>query len=247
MNLAKAPRSVILVLALMAVVSFGVGLWLEFFRGDWLQNHPYLSDLLSGVTGFSTSALVAVVALNAVIRRARVKQWSVEMARSLQDAAHGATRIANAVRSLVGEPRFGDADSMRTDPLIGLKQVADDIRSRGPRVGQLTDVQADEWRTLLRRVGRFTSLVMPRIVTAFDCHENPQIVGPWRTIESDVALLTQAQDHRGYAGQRETVIARRMCHALVTLLDAIAQSPVIADNYRMALRDLPPEPRTAET
>jgi hypothetical protein len=47
MNLAKAPRSVILVLALMAVVSFGVGLWLEFFQGEWLQNHPYLSDLLS--------------------------------------------------------------------------------------------------------------------------------------------------------------------------------------------------------
>jgi hypothetical protein len=76
--------------------------------------------------------------------------------RSLREAVSGATRIANTVRSLIGEPSYGQADWMKTDPLGGLKHLAEDIRSRAPRLGPQADAQSDEWRALLRRVGRFT-------------------------------------------------------------------------------------------
>jgi hypothetical protein len=82
-----------------------------------------LSNLLSGVTGFSTSALAAVVALNVVFRRARIKQWRVEMVRSLQAAASSAEGIVNVLGSLVGEPPYGDADWMRDDVLSGLRRL----------------------------------------------------------------------------------------------------------------------------
>lgn len=246
MNLAKAPRSVILVLALMAVLSFGVGLWLEFFRGEWLQNHPYLSDILSGVTGFSTSALVAVVALNAVIRRARIKQWSVEMVRSLQAAASSAEGIANAVRSLVGEPRHENVDWLRTDLLSELKRLAGDIGSRAAGLDRQIDTQPEDWQALQRRVARFTSHVMPRIVNAFEAHEDPNILGPWRNIENDLTILNQVQEHSAYTRDRQADLGRQVCRLMSQLLVAIAQSPAIVDNYRMAIRDLPPELRMAE-
>jgi len=230
----------------MATLSFAAGLWLELAHRDELQGHPYFSNLLSGVTGFSTSALAAVVALNVVVRRARIKQWRVEMVRSMQAAASSAEGIANALASLVGEPRLGDADWMRDDVLRGLTGLATDIRSKSRSLSMDATTQPEDWQTLIRRVTRFTTYVMPRVDKAFEPGEDPRIVAPWQNIENDLGMLGQLGSDRGYGNARQMNTARHMCERVADLLEAITQNKSLAETYRQAASDLPAELRLSE-
>lgn len=48
----RLPPSVLVGLAALAVSTFGIGLLLEFVALGFLQQHPYIVNLLSGATGF---------------------------------------------------------------------------------------------------------------------------------------------------------------------------------------------------
>jgi hypothetical protein len=60
----QLPKSLIAALSALSVVSFGTSMYLEQFRLGFLQSHPISVNLLSGVVGFSTAALMAGVVFN---------------------------------------------------------------------------------------------------------------------------------------------------------------------------------------
>lgn len=57
----KLPRSLVVTLALISAVSFGISEYLEWFHLAWLERHPITTNLLSGVVGFSSATLVVAV------------------------------------------------------------------------------------------------------------------------------------------------------------------------------------------
>lgn len=246
MDLTKAPRSIVVVLSLMAAISFAAGVWLEFAHRGELQNHPYFSNLLSGVTGFSTSALAAVVVLNVVVHKARNKRWGVQMVRSLQAAASSAEGIANVLATLVGEPPLGNADWMQDDLLTGLVRLATEIRSRSRNLDPNIAPQPEDWQTLIRRVTRFTAYVMPRIEPAFNLGEDPKIVAPLQDVENDLGMLGHLGGYGTYGNTRQNHTAQRMCARLADLLEAIAQNSSVVADYREAAANLPNELRLSE-
>lgn len=63
------PRTVIVLLAAFSVVSFAVGSTLEMMRPDVLFRHPYWVNLLSGMTGFTTSGFIISVLFRRIQRR----------------------------------------------------------------------------------------------------------------------------------------------------------------------------------
>jgi hypothetical protein len=57
----KLPRGLIFILALTAAGSFALSMYLENYHLAFLQNHPISVNLISGVVGFSTAALVVSI------------------------------------------------------------------------------------------------------------------------------------------------------------------------------------------
>jgi len=70
----RIPRSLILVLATIAVLSFAVSLYLEFRQLNFLQAHPIMVNLISGVVGFSSGFLTLSIGVNWFLER----QWIIE-------------------------------------------------------------------------------------------------------------------------------------------------------------------------
>lgn len=63
------PRTIIVLLAVFSVVSFAAGSALEMMRPDLLLRHPYWGNLLSGVTGFTTSGFIISALFRRIQRR----------------------------------------------------------------------------------------------------------------------------------------------------------------------------------
>lgn len=72
----RLPRSVAWSLLAIALSSFLAGVGWERFAAGTMQAHPYLVNLLSGLTGFSTSALVVTLGVDRFLRRDHVRRWN---------------------------------------------------------------------------------------------------------------------------------------------------------------------------
>jgi hypothetical protein len=87
---------------------------------------------------------------------------------------------------------------------------------------------------------------MPRIEKAFDTGEDPTIAATWRNIETDLGLLGRLGSDISYGSDRQIGTARRMCERLADLLDAITLNKPVAETYRAAASNLPPELRLSD-
>ena len=63
------PRTIIVLLAVFSIASFAAGSALEMARPDLLFRHPYWVNLLSGMTGFTTSGFIISVLFRRIQRR----------------------------------------------------------------------------------------------------------------------------------------------------------------------------------
>ncbi|TDC84865.1 hypothetical protein E1193_04725 [Micromonospora sp. KC606] len=75
----RLPRAVAWGLFGIALSSLLAGVGWETFAGGTMQEHPYLVNVLSGLTGFSTSALVVTLGVNRFLRRDHVRRWGPAM------------------------------------------------------------------------------------------------------------------------------------------------------------------------
>lgn len=57
----RIPRPLIFALLALSFCSFGFSFWMENKHLTWLQDHPIMTNLISGVVGFSTAFLVVAV------------------------------------------------------------------------------------------------------------------------------------------------------------------------------------------
>ncbi len=77
------PRALLVGLALLALTSFSVSVYLEFHELDYLQSHPIMVNLISGVVGFSSGFLTLSIVINWLIER----KWIIDRLVRLDDAA----------------------------------------------------------------------------------------------------------------------------------------------------------------
>ncbi|WP_412537767.1 hypothetical protein R8Z50_18060 [Longispora sp. K20-0274] len=70
----KAPPALLRILFVIAVVSFGVGMYLEQRQLDWLGRHPISANLLTSVIGFATGGLVVAIFFNWIRERDQARR-----------------------------------------------------------------------------------------------------------------------------------------------------------------------------
>ncbi|MFI5491344.1 hypothetical protein [Actinoplanes sp. NPDC051859] len=70
----RLPAKILFSLAFLAFASLAAGLWLESSSLRFLQGHPYLVNLLSSITGFSTSILVVALGFNWLTSKERIRK-----------------------------------------------------------------------------------------------------------------------------------------------------------------------------
>jgi hypothetical protein len=75
----KIPKRILPVLGFLSLTSFLLGIYLEGQHLQTLERHPYLSNVLSGVTGFCTSALVITVVIDQYVNKERLEQYAPEI------------------------------------------------------------------------------------------------------------------------------------------------------------------------
>lgn len=70
----RAPRVVLWTLVFVLISSFALSVYLEQRALPWLQDHPIMVNLLSGVVGFSAAFLVVALVFNWFAERESVDQ-----------------------------------------------------------------------------------------------------------------------------------------------------------------------------
>ena len=69
----KAPPALLRILFAIAVLAFGLSMYLEQRQLDWLQRHPISTSLLTSVVGFATGGLVVAIFFNWIRERDRAR------------------------------------------------------------------------------------------------------------------------------------------------------------------------------
>ena len=69
----KAPPALLRVLFAIAVLAFGLSMYLEQRQLAWLQRHPISTSLLTSVVGFATGGLVVAIFFNWIRERDRAR------------------------------------------------------------------------------------------------------------------------------------------------------------------------------
>lgn len=83
----KLPRPLLLALVIISITSFTLSLYVEIYHLPFLQNHPIMANLLSGVVGFSTAAIVVGIGFNRFHVRANI-QASRRLIKPIADVAN---------------------------------------------------------------------------------------------------------------------------------------------------------------
>jgi hypothetical protein len=184
----RLPPSVIRALAAVAALTFLAGLCLEQTALDFLQRHPYIVNLLSGLTGFSISALVVAIFFDRAITAERAEQWRS----AAWNAAKTWHRHIHAIEALIDapstEPQSGEDDfRAHREHQFGLRAdvLTDIVRARGG-VGLLLANEARLPRSIPFRepggeeafIGQAQALadhVLDPIVKAFDAAGDPEV------------------------------------------------------------------------
>jgi hypothetical protein len=69
----RLPLSLIIILAVAALVSSFFAVYAENEHLDFLQNHPIVTNLISGIVGFSFASLTVAIVFNSFVSRSRLK------------------------------------------------------------------------------------------------------------------------------------------------------------------------------
>ncbi|MGB2568440.1 hypothetical protein ACPFP2_08320 [Micromonospora citrea] len=168
----RLPRSVAGSLFVIALSSFLAGVGWERFAAGTMQEHPYLVNLLSGLTGFSTSALVVTLGVNRFLRRDHVRRWGRAMGEAVG-------RIESDILDVVEwyltggsyrrrpQRRYGgllDDDGRVVDMMLRLSE-------RGLRAG-LDGSRLPPLRTILEQL---LTVSVPAFDRAFDVVADPAV------------------------------------------------------------------------
>ncbi|WP_033262622.1 hypothetical protein [Amycolatopsis vancoresmycina] len=111
------PRLLLLLLGAGAVLSFAASLYLEAHYLGFLQNHPIMVNLISGVVGFCTASLVVAVGFNWFVRRSNRR--SAIRRGVLEDWFSVTSSLSGLSRSLA---TFGSAKPRDLRHMSALKQ-----------------------------------------------------------------------------------------------------------------------------
>lgn len=103
----KLPKSLIVILSLIAATSLLASMYLELYELEFLQQHPISVNLMSGVVGFSTGIVVIAVGFNWFISREerskRFRVWDKAL-RQFTASALGLTRVLERLALEAGYP-----------------------------------------------------------------------------------------------------------------------------------------------
>ncbi|MEV6306855.1 hypothetical protein AB0M02_46180 [Actinoplanes sp. NPDC051861] len=222
----RLPPSVLLGLAALAASTFAVGLFLEQVALGFLQRHPYVVNLLSGATGFSTSALVIALLFNRAVVTHRAEQWRA----ATWTAVRGWQQQVNAMERLVEAPAGVEADG---DTMVGLGSLHADvlhalIAERGghglrlredppPLPNELPFRKAEDETTFLRHANSLVDNWLDPLLEALDVATEPEVLQAAYTLRASVrdpgrqsyqvadavsALVKQLENHPHYRASR---------------------------------------------
>ncbi|MGW1058979.1 hypothetical protein [Micromonospora rubida] len=178
----RLPRSVAWSLFAIALSSFVVGVGWETFAGDNMQHHPYLVNVLSGMTGFSSSALVVTLGVSRFLRREYVRRWSPVMGDAVGRVSEDMTDVHRWF--LLEGPVLPRQPWRRGGPLLD-----DELYFRTLRLvnehGVPEAVSREQLDVLLRLLDRLLTRSVPAFEKAFDVVAEPdldRVVGELRRI-----------------------------------------------------------------
>lgn len=122
----EVPRWVLTALATLAVTTFTIGLALEARASSWLSHHPYLVNLLSSITGFSTGGLVAAILLRRLTRQAREKRWRTVSMFNTRQIFDSMEEIISIISHTYGLKRHHGREDY-----LGLRSANEDLQLKG--------------------------------------------------------------------------------------------------------------------
>ena len=147
--LRRAPRSLLVITALIAVTSLTLGLYLEWRQLAWLQKHPIMTNLLSGVVGFATATLVVTVLFNWLHDLDRARRLHDPVAREWKQAA----ATARATFDLMITPEilfYFNSRGLSTDEINPRQPKALTPGSNATHaigIWRMSPPDPDQWRT----------------------------------------------------------------------------------------------------
>ena len=130
----RLPPSVMRALGTVAILTFLAGVCLEQAALGFLQRHPYIVNLLSGMTGFSASALVVAVLFNRAITADRAGRWKMAAKAAATASQQRILKMESLLDAPPAQPRFGEDEfAWRRERELGLRAdvLTDVLLARG--------------------------------------------------------------------------------------------------------------------
>jgi hypothetical protein len=90
----KLPRNLVFGLVGMALASFAAAVYLEQFQLLFLQRHPIMVNLISGVVSFSVGLLVVSLVIQSILRRDQLRRNGARFSRNLTRMHKALLRMA---------------------------------------------------------------------------------------------------------------------------------------------------------
>ncbi|GIJ32061.1 hypothetical protein [Micromonospora sediminimaris] len=226
----RLPRSLAWTLLALALSSFAVGVVWEARALDHMQQHPYLVNVLSGMTGFATSALVITLGVDRVLRREHLRRWGRMMGQAvgriqadLMDIVEWHLSDGRIRRE---RHRYGYAEGLLDTHLLvrTLVTVADRGGLRGP-------VDRHRLESLLRVVDELLAVSVPAFERAFDVLADP-------AVERAVAEIRHGRDllSEGVDGDPAQVDTRALLLGSIELVRALTAVATYRPYRKMVLR-----------
>lgn len=224
------PRRLIAGLFGVAVASLAAGIYLELEHAAVLVAHPYLVNLLSGITSFAAGGLTLSLVVDRMVAASRRRRWSAVVSRLRISLLSCLPRLGLAICILYGV----DRTLLSGNQTIGLVETRPDGSMR--KVGQLMLPGQYEGLNGLSQL-------------ALTLRERLYLIG---TVGADVATLLSREDAEpaqsiqrqyellrngrvGAAATQRAVIDRQVRHLIAGLLPrmiAATEDKVLATKAR---------------
>lgn len=223
----RLPPLLLLPLATMSVLSFAAGIWLEARHLTFLQNHPYVVNLLSSITGFSTSALVVAVGISSFLDRERAGRWEAAMRTSLAAVAAEVEAIED-----IGETALGGEIATRgAAPLLArrLDSRLVWLLAEMLRQDHMKNFVTPDTNRLSGHLLDLLDVALPGMLRAFDI-DNPDVHQAAVELRHRMNLYTRADSRNPQSDQR---LLADILIRLGVLIDRIAAT----DEYQRFAAD----------
>lgn len=221
----RIPKVTIVILATVAVASFLAGALLDIWLPDVLGSHPYFANLLSGVTGFASSAIAVIVVFNRILRRSRAQEWLVEMEHSL-------TRLGDFLILVCDQLQPHEWVRPPDEYLLPPRETAARIYEASEALGHgfAAEDVLDVTETA-RLIRRYLTTEFGRLSDSFQLGGNGLIVGARNQIFDSTEAYLEELPHAVTDDQRNiaSINYRSTAAALVSAMTlAILSAPTVA-------------------